>query len=311
MPITDDLSSVSIVVLSYNRKEALERNLGVLVLLEEATGCEVVVVDNASTDGSQDVIRAATTRLPGLVVLLNDRNLGVAAGRNAGWSSASRDYILNIDDDTFVTAEAVAAMLMLLQERPEIGIVSPRIVHARTGASQLDFGTTEYRLGNFHGACHMLRRSLLQQIGYNDEACTFGGEELDLSIRSRAAGWDVVYTPHATVRHDSHPRPGREGRERRSRWLYNFVRVHHKHLPLLAAIPLSLRYMVSHLVAGLRSDGVRAAPALLTATWRGVCHGRRQRRLVPNEVVRFYTDPALRPDLGNVPLWSKLRRRHQ
>ncbi|MDN2578972.1 hypothetical protein [Aquibium sp. ELW1220] len=86
-------------------------------------------------------------------------------------------------------------------------------------------------------------------------------------------------------------------------------RVHHKHFPLAAALPLSLRCLLSHLVAGTRANGPRAVPPLLGAAWRGLRDGRRQHVPVPPQVVRFYTNPTLRPDLGNVPLSRKLRRR--
>ncbi|WP_170314763.1 glycosyltransferase family 2 protein [Aquibium carbonis] len=301
--------AVTIVVLSYNRRDALESNLAGLLRMVDENGCELVIVDNASTDGSVEMIRAAATGRTGVTALLNDRNLGVAGGRNAGWRAAGRDFILTIDDDTFVTTEAVGEMLSIMHRRPDMGIITPIILDARTKNKLYDYGEVEFRIGNFQGGCHMLRRSLLETVGYNDEACTFGGEELDLSIRVRAAGSDVVYTPRATVLHDGRVRYGKEGSDRRARWLYNFVRVHHKHFPLAAALPLSLRYLLSHLVAGLRANGLRAVPVLLGSGWRGLRDGRRQHVPVPPQVVRFYTNPTLRPDLGNVPLLHKLRRR--
>ena len=309
MPSLDDLSTVSIVVLSYNRKDALEPNLAGLLQMVDQNGCELVVVDNASTDGSVEMIRGAAASRSDVIALLNDRNLGVADGRNAGWRVAGRDFVLTIDDDTFVTADAVRSMLSTFQSSLDIGIVTPVIIDARTKSKLYGYGDLEFSIGNFQGGCHMLRRSLLEKVGFNDEACTFGGEELDLSIRARVAGYDVVYTPRATVLHDGRVRQGKEGSDRRARWLYNFVRVHHKHFPLAAALPLSSRYLLSHLVTGLRANGPGSVPMLLVAAWRGMRDGRRQHVPVPPGVVRFYTNPTLRPDLGNEPLWHKLRRR--
>ena len=300
------LSAVSIVVLSHNRKDALEKNLVNLLQLVQQHGCELIVVDNASTDGSTDVIRRASAGRGGIQVLLNDRNLGVAGGRNAGWRMATRDFLLNIDDDTLVTGNDILKMLGVLQERIDIGIVSPRISHAGTGAMQLDLGDGEYQLTSFHGACHMVRRSLLQEIGFNDEACTFGGEELDLSIRARAAGYDVIYTPCVTALHDNHPRKGREGSDRLVRWLYNFVRVHHKHFPLMSALPLSLRYLTTYLATGMRLRGPLFALPLLGSAWRGMRDGRRHHQRVPDAAVAFYCAPDRLPDIGNVPLSRKV-----
>jgi len=307
----DDLSAISIVVLSHNRKDALEPNLFALIRMVRECGCELIVVDNASTDGSAQMIREAAADCHGMKALLNDRNLGVGGGRNVGWRAAGRDYILNIDDDTIVTVDAVRKMLTMLRDRPEIGVVSPRIKHARTGEMQFDFGHVEYRPTNFHGACHMVRRTLLETVGFNDDSCTFGGEELDLSIRARAAGQDVVYTPGVTVLHDSQVRHGREGSDRLVRWLYNLVRIHHKHFPLVAALPLSWRYLMNYLVTGVRARGPSFAVTLIGSAWRGWRDGRRQHHRVPKEVVAFYTAPDRLPDIGNVPILEKLRRKWQ
>lgn len=301
-----DLSDISIVVLSYNRKDTLKRNLSTLTGLAHGTGCEIIVVDNASTDGSPEMIAAFITDIPNARFIANDKNLGVAGGRNTGWRAAERAFILNIDDDTLVTEEAVARMLSEMHAHPELGIISPRILHAVTGAAQLSFDKPRYQLSNFHGACHLVRRSVIDAVGLNDEYCTFGGEELDLSIRARAAGFDISYIGHATVLHDNLVRTGEVGRERRQHWIYNFIRVFHKHFPLRTALPFSLRYLTSHLVTGVRVYGLCFAPNLINAAWRGFRDGRRKHNTVPTEVVRFYHNPDLRPEFGNVPLWRKL-----
>ncbi len=306
--VAANLSEVSIVVLSHNRKDVLERNLIKLTSLAKETGCELVVVDNASTDGSAQLIARALADRRNARFFLNDVNLGVAEGRNKGWRTASRDFILNIDDDTLITAEAVTAMLSTMREHPELGIVSPRILNAATGREQFSFDEPGCRPSNFHGACHLVRRAVLDSVGLNDEGCVFGGEELDLSIRARAAGFEIGYVGHTTVLHDNLVRNGQDGRGRRERWLYNYIRIHHKHFPLRVAVPFSLRYLVSHLVSGVRAYGPIFGARLLGAAMRGFRDGRRQHKTVPDAVVRFYRNPDLRPEFGNVPLWRKLLR---
>lgn len=304
--MSENLAEVSIVVLSHNRKSDLEANLHQLLNMVRECRCELIVVDNASSDGSVEMIGGLVGGIEGVMFIRNEDNLGVAGGRNSGWRTARRDYILNIDDDTFVTSEAVAAMLAVLRRRTDAGIVSPRILQAETKAQQFDLGGDECSAGNFHGACHMVRAALVEKIGFNDEACSFGGEELDYSIRTRATGFDVVYTPLATVLHKNIVRQGKEGRGRRLRWVYNFVRVYHKHFPPGFAALLTARFVLSHLVSGLRVHGPRFLPAILTVALRGWRDGRRQYSRVPEAVVAFYKNPDLRPDIGNVPLHRKL-----
>ncbi|MCF8469395.1 MAG: glycosyltransferase family 2 protein [Parvibaculum sp.] len=302
----DNLTDVSIVVLSHNRRDDLKTNLHQLLDMARACGCELIIVDNASDDGSVEMILELIGEAKEARFIRNADNLGVAGGRNSGWRVAERDYILNIDDDTFVTGEAVAALRSVLVRRPDAGIVSPRILHAETKAPQFDLGLEDCRAGNFHGACHLLRKSLVDRIGLNDEACSFGGEELDYSIRARAAGFDVLYTPLATVLHKSLVRQGKEGRARRQRWVYNFVRVYHKHFAPGFASLLTTRFVVGHLASGWRVHGLRFLPTILNAAFQGRRDGRRQYDPVPDFVVEFYKNPDLRPDAGNVPLYRKL-----
>lgn len=299
-----DLHGVSVVVLSHNRAEELAANLPILIEAARNTGLELIVVDNASTDGSVDMLREWAAG-GDLKAILNETNLGVAGGRNSGWRAVTREFILNIDDDVAVSVAAIGALQATMRDEPDIGVISPRIVHPRTGAHQCDHGDSAMDIANFHGACHMLRRDLVGQVGLNDEACSFGGEELDYSIRVRAAGHRVVYTPRATVLHNNHTRPGGEDRSRRGRWVYNFLRVYHKHFPWTVASGLSGRYLARHLLSGLRAHGPVFPLTLIVAGLRGMRDGRRQHRRVPDDVTRFYRNPELRPDFGNVPLTRK------
>jgi GT2 family glycosyltransferase len=301
-----DLSDVSIVVLSCNRRDTLQRNLAVLVELVERTGCELIVVDNASADGSRQMIEAVLQCRVGTRFLASGVNLGVAAGRNAGWRLAERDFILNIDDDTLISAGAVATMLAAMQGRPEIGVLSPRIVHAASGIAQFSFEESDPILSNFHGACHMVRRRAIETTGLNDEACRFGGEELDLSIRMRAAGFELGYAADATVLHDNIVREGEADRTRRTQWVQGFTRVMARHFPPGMALAFALRYLAGHCYSGSKAHGLRFAAALVAAAARGLREGRRQYRAIPAHVVQFYRDPGLRPEFGNRPLWRKL-----
>lgn len=302
-----DLSDISIVVLSYNRRETIERNLASLLVLVERCGCELIIVDNASSDGSGEVIARAVGGIPSARLVANENNLGVAGGRNAGWRVATRDYILNLDDDISVSADDLSALAHMLRQSDGIGVASPSIFDFNTGTLQYGYGDRQIEIANFQGACHLIRRRLAVEVGFNDEGCSFGGEELDLSIRVRSAGCTVSYAPGAAVVHDHKQRREHDSRARRRRWLYNYIRVHHKHFPPRDAWLLSWRYFVGHVVSGARAHGPFFALGLFGPAARGVHAGRAQYRRVPDDVLRFYRSPALRPEFGNVPLWRKAR----
>jgi GT2 family glycosyltransferase len=303
------ISDLTVVVLSYNRREELERNIPKLVDLLGDGGIELIVVDNGSSDGSAEYLREVLDKHPALVLVPRETNRGVAEGRNEGWKKASRDFILNIDDDLWIDEDAILKLLQAMGNHPEVGILSPRIVQAKSGMGQCDYGEKDCEISNFHGACHMVRAVLLEQVGLIDELCRFGGEELDYSIRSRVKGWRVIYSPIVTVQHNNKSRAGTEGRFRRENWLFNFTRVFHKHFPVGRAAALSFRYGVSAIISGTREFGVTFGIKLIAAIVRGVRDGRKHRELVPDEVIRFYSSRDLRPEFGNVPLTRKLLRR--
>src|SRR5207237_803956 len=125
-----ELASVSVVVLSHNRREELVRNVETLCAVKAQEGFELIVVDNASNDGTRSELLRLKEEHPGLLLILSDVNAGVAGGRNLGWRAASREFILNLDDDTRVDLAAIRALYAAATASQDIGIVTPRVVHA-------------------------------------------------------------------------------------------------------------------------------------------------------------------------------------
>ena len=299
------LPELSIVVLSHNRREELQHNLESLCALRTLTGFELIVVDNASTDGSRDDLRELQRQHPEIVIILSDVNGGVAGGRNLGWAAATRAFILNLDDDTRIELDAIQALYDMAAGSPAIGIVTPRVIHAGTGECQNDYAGKVREPANFHGACHLVRKEAWQRIGELDPACRFGGEELDFAIRARAAGYSTVCLAEVTVRHNSLTRAPDVDRWRREQWLFNYSRVLFKHFPWNRAIVFSGRGLIAHLVSGIGAHGPAIAPSLISHALRGAAAGRERYSALPEATLRFYANTALLPDFGNIPLWRK------
>jgi len=302
------LEALSVVILSYNRHEELLVNLPLLCNASRNMGFELIVVDNASTDGSREFLAELEKSFPSIQVILNEENLGVAGGRNLGWQEATRDYILNIDDDTRLGELEIVKLYQIAISKPNVGVISPRIVHAVTGVAQNDHGTKEYFPANFHGACHLVRVAAYRKVGEIDPSCSFGGEELDYSIRVMEAGYSILYTPQVTVQHNNILRTGEEGIWRRQKWIYNYCRVHFKHFPKGMACMLSLRYGILHLVSGVRQHGCLLVFSLPKQVVKGAIDGVRHYQPVSKNVKMFYSDPTLKPDFGNISLLRKLYR---
>jgi GT2 family glycosyltransferase len=181
---------------------------------------EIIVVDNASQDGSQDLIRSRypTVRLVELPV-----NRGFTGACNAGIKTAQGDFIALLNNDTEVDCGWAAAVVNAFQRHPEAGIVASKmllfnqrdIIHTAG-----DFFTLDGRAGNrgvwqkdegqFNqeewvfsacGGSSVYRRTLLNQIGLLDDDFFFSLEDMDLAWRAQLTGWRCLYTPAAIVYH--------------------------------------------------------------------------------------------------------------
>lgn len=297
---------LSIVVLSYNRRAEIQDRFGVLTELCSRYGCEVIIVDNASNDGTIEFLK--NQAIPaGMKILFNDENLGVARGRNEGWSRSSKRYILNIDDDTHLNAFHCRELVRQIAQNRDIGVLSPLVAESASACTMPISTPTISETANFHGACHILRTDLLAQVGLLDRECAFGGEELEYSMRVRAAGYKVVSFSGIVVFHNAVRRVGRERAWRRLAWISNFVRILFRGMPFGTALLFSSRYLVSHLFSLLKDGNLQLAVRLVGAYLGGMVAGMRTRAPLPKHVVRFYSREDLRPEFGNVPLMKKIR----
>ena len=222
--------SVSIVILTWNSERHIMACLASLEQGLRAFSSEVIVVDNGSRDSSCAVIENSW---PGVRLVRNAENRGVAAARNQGIRLAGGDYVLVLDDDTVVQAGALDCLARCMEGRPEVGLCGPRLTGA-DGALQLScrqFPTLTDKLARrlppfagrrmtqtvemadwdhqtvravdyVIGACQMIRRRALQEVGLFDERIFYGPEDIDMCLRLRQAGWQVVYHPEAVVVHN-------------------------------------------------------------------------------------------------------------
>ncbi len=274
-----ELSSVSIVLLSFNRKNTLEKSLPSLIALSEQTRCELIVVDNASTDGSKQMIGDLLSDVRSAHFIASDTNLGVSQGRNAGWRLATRKYILSIDDDITFSSQDVAAMLALAEGAENIGIVSPDIIDSVTGRTINSLAREgEQTAFSFYEACFMIPRSVVDRVGCLDARLNTGGEGLDYSLRLRKAGYLIRRSASARVIHTDRIRSSDEAPDRRRKWLWSFCYVYWKNMNALPASMKSARICLAHLRTGLPLFGLSFAAGLPPIAFAGARAGRSARR---------------------------------
>ena len=220
---------VSAIVVSYNTREDLLRCLEAL-RAHTAVALETIVVDNASSDGTVEAVRA---RFPDVRLIANAANLGFSRANNLGLRAARGEFVLILNSDCEVREGAVAALAAILEGRPDVAIVGPRTV-GTGGAPQVSFGPAltplaEWRQGRLvrgvkagdaaalrraraltdheqepdwvSASCFLARRQALNAVGGFDESFFLYEEDVDLCVRVRQSGGRVLYTPAAEVVH--------------------------------------------------------------------------------------------------------------
>ena len=213
------LPLLSVVIPNWNGARFLPTCLDALAA-QTYPNIEVIVADNASTDGSQALLRE---RYPNVRLLPLPANRGFTGACNAGIAAARGEFVALLNNDTEVDPGWAAAVLDAFARHPEAGSVASKMllfdrrdyIHT-TG----DYFTVDGRAGNRGvwerdagqydreeevfsacGGAAVYRRAMLDQIGLLDDAFFFSGEDVDLGWRAQLAGWRCLYTPAAVVYH--------------------------------------------------------------------------------------------------------------
>jgi GT2 family glycosyltransferase len=225
--LPDHSPPVAIIVLNWNRKDD---TLRCLASLERATypAASVIVVDNASTDGSVEAIRAA---FPAARNIENATNLGYAGGNNAGLQAALADgfpFVLVLNNDTVLHPEAVERLVACATSHPGAGIVAPAIcyldhperVWSAGGTIDWSAGVVSstyvdqpsgqlpghpYTVDHVTGCCMLLRAEAVRTSGMIDPRFFLYFEETEWCVRIARHGYEIVVEPAARIWHDIQP----------------------------------------------------------------------------------------------------------
>ena len=223
---------LSVSIVSYRTPELLRRCLSALATQHTALSMDVTVVDNASGDGSVDLVRG---EFPWARVIANPRNAGFGAAHNQVLRRARGRYWLVLNSDAAPTGDALQTLVDALNADPGLAVVGPKLRHpdGSVQPSRRRFPTVaslflestqvqrfwpDNQVVRDHyvqdrrddepqdvdwlvGACLCLRADAVRQVGLFDERFFMYSEEIDLCRRLRAAGWRVRYVPSAEVVH--------------------------------------------------------------------------------------------------------------
>jgi GT2 family glycosyltransferase len=218
---------LSIIIVNWNTKDLLCQCLDALSGRLKGIGTETVVVDNGSTDGSAAAVRE---KFPGVRLIENQINMGFARANNQALSISKGRYLLLLNPDTQVKDEAIPRMLSFMDAQPEAGVVGAQLLNA-DGSKQnsiANFPSLAAELVNKSllrwlfpekfpgkekdypgpvevdsviGACMLVRREAIDQVGLLDEQFFLFLEETDWCYRMKKAGWKIYHIPQAEVLH--------------------------------------------------------------------------------------------------------------
>jgi GT2 family glycosyltransferase len=214
---------VSIITVHYNQPTVTEEFLHSLRTTNAYKAIEVIVVDNGSTENWTPDWRV---RYPEITFIRSEKNLGFAGGNNLGMQVAQGSYYFLINNDTEFTAGALGRLVAVLNQYPEVGMVSPRLHYFEdraliqyAGYTALNFVTGRNRcIGQFerdrgqydgqvgptayvHGAAMLVRREAIENAGLMDPHYFLYYEELDWCERIKKAGYTVYVDLDAVIYH--------------------------------------------------------------------------------------------------------------
>jgi N-acetylglucosaminyl-diphospho-decaprenol L-rhamnosyltransferase len=251
-----DAPELAVVIVNFNTGTYLERCLASLETHRGDIATDILVVDNASHDGSQ-----LAARLDGVRLVENAENVYLSPAWNQGAELTDAPYLLFLNPDTEWWNGTLADLVAVAREHPRAGIVGPlvrnmdgslyptgrpfpgmadAVGHAFLGGvAPGNRFTRRYRLADWDrrterevdwvsGCCMLMPRAAFDAVGGFDESFLLYGEELDIATRLHAKGWSVLFTPEAEVLHEIGVSTGRSRRSLRmhSASMYRYYRKH-------------------------------------------------------------------------------------
>ncbi len=227
----EDIKKLCISVISYNSLSFLKECLDSLISYPSNKEYEIVVVDNASSDGSPEFIKNS---YPQIKLIINNVNIGFAAANNQAIKSSKSEYVLLINSDCQVYKDSINKLIEFMDSAQNAGVIGPKIINGdgsiqfscRKFPSILDAGlhsiltniapnnpfSRKYKLVDINrdnpfevdwvsGSCMLIRRDALDDAGLMDEHYFMYVEDVDLCYQMWKKNWKVFYFQHSEILH--------------------------------------------------------------------------------------------------------------
>ena len=223
---------LSVIIITWNMRSMLEGLLESLGRHTTGIVYETIVIDNASEDGTSEMVRK---KFPSVRLVGNTENRGVAAARNQGFQLASGRYLMTLDADMLLVENSLATLVRFMDEMTNAGVCGCKLV-ATDGSVQpsarrfptpaaflmrrldvlpfvkngsvlrrhemAEWDRSDNRAVDYViGACQVIRREAMEQVGVLDEHIFYGPEDLDYCLRMQNHGWKVFFVADTRIIH--------------------------------------------------------------------------------------------------------------
>lgn len=232
---------IDAVIATYNRSDCIVVAIDSLLAYRDQLGVVFVIV-NGSTDNTLHMLRPYESDDQVEIIVL-DSNLGAPAGKNIGMRRSEADLLVVIDDDSeFFSDDPITTIRDIFEKNSNLGIIQFKIVNydlkiiqknefpGNDPGKQAD---TEFLISSFTGAGHVIRKSMLDSIGYYPDSFFYGHEELDLSFRAINGGWVIKYCPEVGIYHKKNPYGRLPENRMIEKMVVNRMVISYSYLPLI------------------------------------------------------------------------------
>lgn len=220
------MSAVAVLLLNWRQYERTAACLESIYALEAPPTPSIYLIDNESDPSA---LKALLAKHPSVIPIPLEANLGFAGGMNAGIKRAladGADYVVLLNNDTFLTPPVICQLIALFENKHlKVGIAGPslrtlppeskveaiglevnrwsgRITLRHNGVSPEDLYPYPHQVDALSGACMMISREVIEEVGTLDDGYFFYFEDVDLCLRARDKGWNVYASPTAVVYHE-------------------------------------------------------------------------------------------------------------
>jgi GT2 family glycosyltransferase len=226
------MKELSIVIITWNSQQYISACMDALIQSVSAFNYQLFIVDNGSTDETLSILNNYLSY--NSVLIKNKKNKGVAHARNQALQLVTTDKVLLLDIDTVVNEQAINELVAYIDTNTEVGICAPKLlsiddevqlscrkfpsfrykfynllasknIFLKRNQSQFYIeqmkGNAPFEVEYVIGACQLIRKAALNQVGLLDEHIFYGPEDADLCLRMWNARWKVVYLPSVSIIH--------------------------------------------------------------------------------------------------------------